>query len=152
MEPRLNYWGAAPELMQAVLALNTAIESGSIEKSLQHLVKMRASQINGCAYCCDMHAREARKEGETEQRLYVLSAWHDSFLYSDRERAAFAWTEAVTKLGADTPTDALYAATSAHFSDKEIADLTALITMINTWNRFAISFRTLHAKDEAAAA
>lgn len=152
MEPRMNYWGAAPELMQSVLALNTAIEESGLERSLLHLVKLRASQINGCAFCVDMHTREARKDGDTEQRLYLTSAWHDSFLFTPRERAALAWTEALTKLGDHTPDDALFAATQAHFPGDEIVKLTALITMINTWNRLSIAFRAVHAAPEEKAA
>lgn len=152
MEPRMNYWAAAPELMAAVMALNTAIEGAGLEKSLLHLVKLRASQINGCAYCVDMHTREARKDGETEQRLYLTSAWHDSFLYSPRERAALAWTEALTKLGDHTPDDALFAATQAQFPGDDIVKLTTLITMINTWNRLSIAFRAVHAAPKERAA
>ncbi len=152
MEPRLNYWGKSPEIMQATLALNTAIEASGLEKSLIHLVKLRASQINGCAFCVDLHTREARKDGETEQRLYLVSAWHDSFLYSARERAGFAWTEALTRLGRDTPSDALFDATLTEFSEAELVDLTALITMINTWNRYSIAFRALHAAPDVEAA
>ena len=152
MQPRLNYWGAAPELMQNFLALNTAIEDAGLEKSLLHLVKLRASQINGCAFCVDMHCREARKDGESEQRLYLTAAWHDSFLFSERERLALEWTEALTKLGPDTPDDALYARVSAEFGDAGIVKLTAVITMINSWNRLSIAFRAMHANPEAAAA
>lgn len=152
MQPRLNYWGAAPDLMQNFLALNTAIEEAGLEASLRHLVKLRASQINGCAFCVDMHTREARKDGETEQRLYLVSAWHDSFLYTDRERAAFKWTEALTELGLRTPTDALYEEVKAHFTDQEMVALTSIITMINSWNRLSIAFRAVHAKEESKAA
>lgn len=152
MQPRLNHWAAAPDLMQAFLALNTAIESAGLEKSLMHLVKLRASQINGCAFCVDMHTREARKDGESEQRLYLTSAWHDSFLYSDRERLALGWTEALTRLGAETPDDASYEAMKVQFSEQELIQLTAVITMINTWNRLSIAFRAVHAGADVAAA
>lgn len=152
MKPRLNHWAAAPELMQAFLALNTTIETAGLEKSLMHLVKLRASQINGCAFCVDMHTREARSDGETEQRLYLTSAWHDSFLYSERERLALGWTEALTRLGSQTPGDAAYEAMKAAFSEEELIQLTAVITMINTWNRLSIAFRAVHAQPAAQAA
>ncbi|MFA3917727.1 carboxymuconolactone decarboxylase family protein [Ruegeria hyattellae] len=152
MEPRLNHWAMAPELMKAFVALNETIEGSGLEKSLMHLVKLRASQINGCAFCIDMHTREARADGETEQRLYLVSAWHDSFLYSDRERAALAFTEALTKLGDHTPDDALFAATQAQFPEDEIVKLTAIITMINTWNRLSVAFRAVHAAPRSVAA
>ncbi len=152
MQPRLDYWSAAPELMRAVLALNTEIDASGLERSLTHLVKLRASQINGCAYCVNMHTYEARKDGETEQRLYLVSAWRDSPLYSDRERAAFAWTEALTQIAGQPVEDAQYAKLSAHFSGEEVVKLTALIAMINTWNRFSIAFRAVHEVNAAAAA
>ena len=152
MEPRLNYWNTSPKLMQAFLALNNAIESSGLEKNLMHLVKLRASQINGCAFCVDMHTREARRDGDTEQRLYLTSAWRDSFLFTDRERAALSWTEALTKLGNESPDDALYEATLKEFSEEEIVQLTALITMINSWNRLSIAFRAVHAAPDAKAA
>ena len=152
MKPRLNHWAAAPELMQAFLALNTTIESAGLEKSLMHLVKLRASQINGCAFCVDMHTREARNDGETEQRLYLTSAWHDSFLYSERERLALRWTEALTHLGPKTPDDAAYEAMKNAFNEGELIQLTAVITMINTWNRLSIAFRAVHAQPTAQAA
>lgn len=152
MEQRMNYWQANPKLMQSVLTLNNEINASGLETSLMHLVKLRASQINGCAFCVDMHTRDARKDGETEQRLYLTSAWADSFLYTPRERAALAWTEALTKLGHDTPDDALYDATRQEFSETEIVTLTTVIAMINAWNRLSIAFRTRHADPEAAAA
>lgn len=152
MEPRMNYWGAAPSLMQAHLALNTAIEDSGLEKSLMHLVKLRASQLNGCAFCVDMHTREARKDGDSEQRLYLTSAWDDSFLFTARERAALAWTESLTRLGDNRPTDVLFAATKEHFDQAEIVKLTALIGMINTWNRLSIAFRAVHEAPAEAAA
>lgn len=152
MEPRLNYWKKAPKLMEAILVLNNTIESSGLEKSLMYLVELRASQINGCAYCIDMHTRDARKNGESEQRLYLTSAWHDSFLFTARERAALAWTEALTKLGNHGPDDALFEATLEEFSEEEIVQLSALITMINTWNRMSIGFRAVHAAPEVKAA
>lgn len=152
MEPRLNAWKDSPALMQAFLALNDQIESTGLEASLMHLVKLRASQMNGCAFCVDMHTREARKDGETEQRLYLTSAWRDSFLYTPRERAALAWTEAVTRLGAEGPSDALFAETRRHFPGDEIVKLTAVAVMINSWNRLSVAFRAVHAAPDAVAA
>jgi len=112
-----------------------------LDHSLIHLVKMRASQINGCAYCLDMHSRDARKNGETEQRLYVLDAWRETELFTVRERAALAWTEALTLISQTHAPDAVYGEVSAQFSDAELANLTLLIGTINTWNRVAIGFR-----------
>ncbi len=152
MEPRLNYWTKSPNLMESFLTLNNAIEASGLEKNLMHLVKLRASQINGCAFCIDMHTREARRDGEAEQRLYLTSAWHESFLFTPREKAALAWTEALTKLGDHIPNDALFDATRAEFSEEETVVLTALITMINSWNRLSIAFRAVHAEPDAKAA
>ena len=152
MEPRMDYWAAAPELGKALVTLNMAVESSGLERRLMHLVKLRASQINGCAFCTDMHTREARNDGETEQRLHLTAVWHDSFLFSARERAALEWTEAVTKLGAHTPDDALFARVQAAFPGDEIVKLTLLVTMINTWNRLGISFRSVHAAPAEQAA
>jgi AhpD family alkylhydroperoxidase len=112
-----------------------------LPKRLIELVKMRASQINGCAYCLDVHSKDARKAGETEQRLYLLNAWRESPAFSPAERAALAWTEALTKVGESRAADADFAALRPHFSDKEIVDLTYLIGMINFWNRLAIGMR-----------
>ncbi|WP_095590086.1 carboxymuconolactone decarboxylase family protein [Actibacterium ureilyticum] len=152
MEARVNAWKDAPQLMQGFLALNDQIEAAGLEPSLLHLVKLRASQLNGCAFCVDMHTREARKDGETEQRLYLTSAWRDSFLYTSRERAALAWTEAVTRLGAQGPDDALWAETRQHFPDDQIIKLTAVVVMINSWNRLSVAFRSVHAAPGAVAA
>lgn len=152
MVPRLNYWTKSPKLMESLLTLNNTIEASGLEKNLMHLVKLRASQINGCAFCIDMHTREARRDGETEQRLYLTSAWHDSFLFTPREKAALAWTEALTKLGEHIPNDALFDATRSEFSEEETVVLTALITMINSWNRLSIAFRVVHAEPDAKAA
>lgn len=121
-----------------------------LEHSLLELVKTRASQINGCAYCLEMHTREAREAGESEARLYLLNAWRESPLYTARERAALEWTEAVTLLAADNVPDKAWEAARAEFSDKELVDLTVAIGMINTWNRLAVSFRLLHPVAEAA--
>jgi AhpD family alkylhydroperoxidase len=121
--------------------------------SLIELVKMRASQINGCAFCLDMHSKDARSKGETEQRLYLLNAWRESPLYSDRERAALAWTEALTLVAETHAPDSDYDTLKEHFTEEEIVKLSMLIVTINGWNRLAIGFRSIHpvAKDRAAA-
>lgn len=152
MTPRLNLFKAAPALMNAMVDFSLQTPIG-IEHSLQELVKMRASQINGCARCLHMHALDARKAGETEMRLYLLDAWRESPLYSDRERAALAWTEALTILSEtrDVP-DAVYEAFTAQFNDKEQVELTMLIVNINSWNRINVAFRQVHPVDQRAAA
>ncbi|HVV92418.1 MAG TPA: carboxymuconolactone decarboxylase family protein [Hyphomicrobiales bacterium] len=122
--------------------LQAYIDGCGLEHSLMELVKMRASQINGCAYCLDMHSKDARAAGETEQRLYALPAWRETPFYTDRERAALAYTEAVTRISEDHVEDELYAEVRRHFSEKEIADLTFCIIVINGWNRLAIPFRS----------
>ena len=144
MKPRLEYFPRAPELMQAVLALNKAVEESGLERSLLHLLKLRASQINRCSYCVDMHAREAREEGESEQRLYLVAARKESPLFTHRERAAFAWVEAVTLISQGGVSDEMYAATLKHFSEEELVKLTVAVAVINTWNRLSASFRTIH--------
>jgi len=152
MKPRMDYRSAAPELLKSVLALNAAVDRCGLEPGLLHLVKLRASQINGCSFCVDMHSREARRDGESEQRVYLVSAWRESPLFSERERAAFAWTEAVTKLaGGDVP-DELFESARRHFSEEELAKLTVAIGMINIWNRLCVSFRVLHPVAEPKAA
>ncbi len=137
----MNYGKAAPGAMKAMNALENYLENCDIERPLYELVKLRASQINGCAYCVDMHTKDARAAGETEQRLYMLSVWRETPFYSERERAALAWTEALTLIADSHVPDAIYDEVRPHFSDKELADLTLIIVTINGWNRFAISFR-----------
>lgn len=149
MKQRLDYRAADPEIVKALVALNTAIDKSGLERKLLHLVKLRASQINGCSFCVDMHTREARSDGETERRLYLVSAWRESPLFTDRERAAMAWTEALTTIAGREIGDELYEATRAHFSEAELVKLTAAIGMINTWNRISISFRVIHPTDGA---
>ena len=153
MKARMNYYQAAPETIKALVALEEQIQASGLEKSLIELVKTRASQINGCAYCINMHTADARKQGETEQRLYLLSAWRESPLYTDRERAALAWTEAVTLIAETHAPDDLYEDVRAQFSESETVNLTMLIGAINAWNRIAISFRAIHpVKAKAAVA
>ena len=135
---------AAPAAYEALRGVEAYIHGCGLEASLIHLVKMRASQINGCAYCLDMHSKDARRLGETEQRLYLLNAWHESPLYTERERAALAWTDALTLIADTHAPDEVFAEVRAQFNDKELMDLTALIGMINLWNRLSIGFRAQH--------
>ena len=144
MKPRLNAYQAAPDTMAALMALETHVQGSGLEASLIELVKTRASQINGCAYCIHMHTADARAHGETEERLYLLSAWQESPLYTPRERAALAWTEAVTLVSETHVPDAVYEAARAEFSEAELVRLTMLVATINAWNRIAISFRAIH--------
>jgi len=144
MTPRLNPTAAAPDAYKAMVALETYIKGCGLEPSLIELVKMRASQINGCAFCLDMHSKDARAHGETEQRLYLLDAWRESPLYSERERAALGWTEALTLIAQTRAPDADYARLKEQFSDAEQVKLSLLIGTINTWNRLAIGFRLMH--------
>jgi AhpD family alkylhydroperoxidase len=143
MQERLSYKTAAPDGYKALAGVESYLRRCGLEQSLIELVKMRASQINGCAFCLDMHSKDARRAGETEQRLYLLNAWAESPLYTPRERAALAWTEAVTHIADTHAPDAAYDGLRPHFSEKEIADLTILIGMINLWNRVAIGFRAV---------
>jgi len=131
----------APDGYQALRAVEIYLAKCGLPKRLIELVKFRASQMNGCAYCLDVHSKDARKAGETEQRLYLLDAWRESPHYTPAERAALAWTEALTRVAETRAPDADYAALREHFSDKEIVDLTYLIGMINVWNRLAVGMR-----------
>jgi len=143
MKPRMNFLQAAPETVNALMALENQVTSSGLEQSLIELVKTRASQINGCAYCINMHTQDARKHGETEQRLYLLNAWQESPVYTDRERAALAWTDAVTRISETHAPDDVYQQVRAQFSEAETVNLTMLIATINAWNRLAISFRAM---------
>ena len=140
MEQRLDYGKVLPEGMQAIYDLNRYSNHCGLEKSLLELVKTRASQINGCAYCIDMHSKDARTAGESEQRLYGLSAWRETPYYTERERAALAFTEAVTRIADGPVTADIYDEAKRHFSDSELVKLMIGVIMINTWNRFAITF------------
>jgi AhpD family alkylhydroperoxidase len=140
MTPRPNPYEAAPHYVQAWLAASAAVEKGPLEPTLRELVKMRSSQINGCANCLNMHSAHARKAGETEQRLYLLDAWEEAPCYSDRERAALAWTEHLTEVADKRAPDAVYAALAEHFTPEEQVQLTMLINVINGWNRLAVGF------------
>jgi len=143
MEPRIDYRKVAPGVLQAVLGLEDYLSKSGLEETLYHLIKLRVSQINGCAYCIDMHWKDLRAIGETEQRLYGLDAWEESPYYTERERAALAWTEAVTNIRDTHAPDAVYGEARKHFSEKELADLTLAIATINLWNRLAISMRSV---------
>lgn len=143
MKARLNYVQSAPDGFKAMLGLEQYARNSGLEHSLLELVKTRASQINGCAYCLDMHTKDARAAGETEQRLHLLAAWREAPLYTNRERAALAWTEAVTRVADSGVPDSVYQETRAEFSEKELVDLTLAIVAINGWNRLAVSFRTV---------
>jgi AhpD family alkylhydroperoxidase len=137
---RLNFYAASPKAIKAWTALETFLAESSIDKPLAELVRLRASQINGCAFCVDMHTADARKDGETERRLYAVSVWRDTPFFTDRERAALAWTERMTTVAQQHPSDAEYAELAAHFSPQEMVELTMLISTISGWNRFAIGF------------
>ena len=142
MTTRLEYAKASPEGSRALYALEMFVKGCGLELPLLELIKLRASQINGCAFCVDMHWKDARAEGESEERLYMLSAWHEANVYSDRERAALAFTEAVTLVSQTHVPDEVYNEAKKHFSDKELVNLTLAISTINAWNRLAITFRS----------
>jgi AhpD family alkylhydroperoxidase len=149
MTPRIqNPYKSAPDGLKAMMALEASIAASGLEHSLMELVKMRASQINGCAFCLHMHATAARVHGETEMRLYMLNAWRESPLYSDRERAALAWTEALTRLADTGAPDADYELFKSAFNEKEQVNLTFLIGSINLWNRLQVGFRAVHPVEE----
>jgi AhpD family alkylhydroperoxidase len=141
MEPRLNLEKVAPGVIRAMLRLESEVRATGLETGLLDLVRLRASQINGCAYCIDMHSKDLRAEGENEQRLFLLDAWRESPFYSDRERAALAWTEAVTLITDGHVPDEVYEEARQHFTDDELVKLTLAIVAINGWNRLGIAFR-----------
>jgi alkylhydroperoxidase AhpD family core domain len=147
MTPRLDAYTASPKAMRAMLALQEYVNQCGLEQSLLELVKIRASQLNHCAFCLHMHTTDARKLGESELRLYMLDAWRESSLYTPRERAALAWTEALTLLPSSQAPDEDYAALAEHFTPAEQVDLTLAINVINAWNRFGVGFRRPHPVD-----
>lgn len=151
MTPRMNYYAAAPKVLKAMLDLTKVPAESGLEHSLLELVKMRASQINGCGFCIHMHSREAIAAGETAERLLLLDAWRESPLFTDRERAALIWTESLTLVAETRAPDEDFAAVKAQFSDEEIVNLTLAITTINAWNRFSVGFRSIHPVDKKAA-
>jgi AhpD family alkylhydroperoxidase len=143
MESRLDYQNILPEGMKRILALERFSANSGLEPSLLELVRLRASQINGCAYCIDMHSKDARTRGETEQRLYGLNAWRETPYYTDRERAALALTEAVTLIADTNVPDDVYEQAKQRFNEEELAKLVTAIVMINVWNRLSITFRAV---------
>ncbi|MGH2496602.1 MAG: carboxymuconolactone decarboxylase family protein [Ktedonobacteraceae bacterium] len=142
MNPRLRYAKAAPGVYQAMMRLEEYVDHCGLELSLLRLVQIRASQINGCAFCLDMHTIDARAEGESEQRLYLLTGWREAPFYSERERAALEWTEALTLVADSQVPDEVYEHVRPHFTDEELANLTLAVTTINSWNRLNVAFRT----------
>lgn len=145
MQPRLDFYKASPDAAKAMLALEAAVNKLGLEPALLELVKLRASQINGCAYCVDLHSSDARKRGESERRLHAVAVWRESPFFSDRERAALAWTESLTLLSQTHAPDADYEWLSSQFDERERVNLTVAINAINGWNRLAVGFRSVSA-------
>lgn len=143
MQPRIDYRKYAPEALKAMLSLEQYLSTCGLDHKLMHLLKMRASQINGCAYCLDMHSLDARAGGETEQRLYALDAWRETPFFDERERAALAWVESITRVSETHVPDDVFEEVKKVFSEKEVMDLTIVATVINMWNRLAISTRAV---------
>ena len=142
MEQRINYFEQGREAVNALFGIGKYLAKSPIEKKLLQLLSFRVSQINGCAFCLDMHSKDLRAEGETEQRLYMLSAWRESPVYTERERAALAWAEELTLLPNNEVSDEVYNEARKHFGEAELIDLTMEVNVINTWNRLNIAFRT----------
>ena len=143
MEARLDYAKASPEAYKAMLHMEGVVRRSGIDPKLLELIKIRASQLNGCAYCIDMHTKDARFKGETEQRIYALDAWRETPFFTEKERAALAWTEAITNIQVGHAADAVYEELGRNFSEEEIVNVTLAITTINAWNRIAIGFRAV---------
>lgn len=143
MEPRLNFRELAPEGLKAMLGLERFVQTSGLEKPLIELVKLRASQINGCAYCLDMHSKDARAHGETEQRIYCLPAWRECPFYTERERAALEWTESLTLITEGHVPDEVFERVRKHFSDDELVKLSYAVVTINGWNRLSIAIRAV---------
>lgn len=143
MEPRLDYTHASPGAYKAMAQLEAFVRQSGLEPTLLELVKIRASQLNGCAFCIDMHTKDARAHGETEQRIYALNAWRETPFFTDKERAALAWAEALTNIQQGHAPEAVYQEVSRHFAETERVNLTLAITTINAWNRIAIAFRSV---------
>lgn len=143
MEPRIDYNKVSPEAYKAIVQLESVVRRSGVDPKLLELIKIRASQMNGCAFCLDMHTKDARHHGETEQRIYTLDAWRETPFFSDKERAALAWTEALTNIQQGHAPDAVFHELSRQFTEAEIVNLTLAITLINTWNRIAIGFRAV---------
>lgn len=143
MEPRIDPRRVSPGAINAMLGLEKYLHSCGLPRNLLNLVRLRVSQINGCAYCIDMHSKDLRADGETEQRLYLLDAWHEAPFYSERERAALAWAEAVTRVTEGHVPDAVFQEARSQFSEEELASLTLAVVAINGWNRLSIAFRAV---------
>ena len=143
MKPRADFYTASPDAMKAMMALEVAVGKLGIEPRLLHLIKLRASQINGCAFCIDMHTSDARKDGESERRIAGVTAWRETPFYTERERAALAWTEALTRLSETHAPDADYEQLAASYDAREMVDITVAINAINSWNRLAVGFRKM---------
>ncbi|MCY0093397.1 carboxymuconolactone decarboxylase family protein [Hoeflea ulvae] len=152
MHPRLDFHKAAPEALKAVLQLETYVQNSGLDRRFIHLIKLRASQINGCAYCVDMHVKESRHDGLSEQWINLMSVWREAGVYDARERALLGWVDAVTNVAQTGIPDADFEALRAHFSDEDIMKITVTIGMINTWNRLAVGFRSPHPIDQPAEA
>jgi AhpD family alkylhydroperoxidase len=150
MEPRIAYNKYSPNALHAMFALEKHLKSSTIEEKLLHLIKLRSSQINGCAYCIDMHSIDARAAGDTEQRLYALNAWRETPFFTPRERAALEWTEALTLISQNHAPDELYESVRKEFSENELVDLTYAVATINAWNRLAIAMRAVPGQYYAA--
>ncbi|MCC7341767.1 MAG: carboxymuconolactone decarboxylase family protein [Bryobacterales bacterium] len=142
-QPRIDYGAVSPKALQALLAVERYVRESGLEPQLLELVKFRASTINGCAYCVDMHSKDARAHGETEQRLYAVNVWHEAPFFTPRERAALAWTEAVTEVSSSKVPDDVYELARKHFDEKQLVDLTMAVIAINSWNRLSVAFRTV---------
>lgn len=145
MQPRLDFYKASPDAAKAMLALEAAVNKLGIDHTLLELVKLRASQVNGCAYCVDLHSSDARKRGESERRLHAVAVWREAPFFTERERAALAWTEALTRISETRAPDADYEWLSSQFDEQERVNLTLAINAVNSWNRLAIGFRSVPA-------
>jgi AhpD family alkylhydroperoxidase len=152
MQPRLDYQQASPKGVQAMFQLERSVRESGLEPKLLELIKTRASQMNGCAYCIDMHTKDARVHGETEQRLFALSAWREAPFFTEKERAALKWTEAITDIQRGHAADDVFEEVRKHFADAELMSLTLAITTINAWNRIAIAFRLVPGSYQPGAA
>jgi len=151
-EPRIDFTKASPAAIHAMRQLESTVRAGGLDPKLLELVKTRASQLNSCAYCIDMHTKDARAAGETEQRLFALSAWQETHFFTEKERAALAWTEALTNIQQGHAPDDVYSLVASHFSESELMILTLAITTINAWNRLAIGFRAVPGTYQSPAA
>jgi AhpD family alkylhydroperoxidase len=141
LQARLDYQHASPEAAKAMFQLEHVVRNSGLDPQLLELIRIRASQMNGCAYCIDMHTKDARRRGETEQRIYALSAWAEAPFYTEKERAVLAWTEALTNIQQGHAPDEVYEEVARHFAERELMNLTLAITTINAWNRIALGFR-----------